>query len=36
MKRRAPEAPFQVPMAVPVVGLLAALAALAVSFGLIL
>ncbi|MCR9111979.1 MAG: amino acid permease [Rhodobacteraceae bacterium] len=36
MKRRAPEAPFQVPMAVPVVGLLAAMAALAVSFGLIL
>ena len=33
MKRRAPVAPFTVPMAVPVFGLLAALAALLVSFG---
>ncbi|WP_412508506.1 APC family permease [Roseovarius sp. SYSU LYC5161] len=33
MKRREPEAPFRVPMVVPVVGLLAALAALAVNFG---
>ena len=34
MKSRSPEAPFRVPMAVPVLGLLAALAALALSFGL--
>ena len=33
MKRRAPAAPFTVPMIVPVVGLLAALAALVVSMG---
>lgn len=33
LKRREPEAPFKVPMIVPVVGLIAALAALGVSFG---
>ncbi len=33
MKRAAPEAPFRVPMAVPVLGLVGSLAALAVSFG---
>ena len=33
LKRRAPEAPFQVPMAVPVIGLIAALAALSFSIG---
>ncbi|MRU14397.1 amino acid permease [Roseovarius sp. A21] len=33
MKRRTPEAPFTVPMIVPVAGLLAALAALVLSFG---
>lgn len=33
MKRAEPEAAFRVPMAVPVVGLLAAIGALAVSFG---
>jgi hypothetical protein len=31
VKRRAPEAPFRVPMAVPVLGLAAALLALGVS-----
>ncbi|KCV83108.1 amino acid permease [Actibacterium atlanticum] len=33
LKRREPEAPFKVPMIVPVVGLVAAIAALGVSFG---
>ena len=33
LKWRRPEAPFRVPMAVPVLGLVAALAALAVNFG---
>jgi amino acid transporter len=33
MKRRTPEAPFTVPMIVPVAGLLAALAALVLSLG---
>lgn len=35
LKRREPEAPFRVPMAVPVFGLSAALAALVVTFGVI-
>ena len=35
MKRKEPEAAFRVPMAVPVFGLIAALAALVVNFGLI-
>ena len=33
LKTSVPEAPFRVPMAVPVFGLLAALAALAINFG---
>lgn len=35
MKRKQPEAPFRVPMLVPVLGLLAALGALAVNFGIL-
>jgi amino acid transporter len=35
MKHKQPEAPFRVPMVVPVLGLLAALGALAVNFGLL-
>ena len=35
LKRREPDAPFRVPMAVPVFGLVAALAALAVTFGVV-
>ena len=33
MKRRSPEAPFRVPVVVPAFGLVASLAALAVTFG---